>query len=146
MAATALGAGNTAFGFGCFFRAHCRRLRCSSAKLTLSRFIWPELPPVSVQDRALNRTGHGASHKTIKPVVVCTLGANLPFVDGSAAPFGFDAVFGRQMLRQQAMSIRIVCRIARGNHDLPWEQPVENARMISNSWCRRRHGERLVCL
>ena len=55
------------------------------------------------QHTPLNGRCDRAADNTIEPVVVSLLRANLPFIDCATSALSADAIFGRQMLRKQAM-------------------------------------------
>ncbi|MCX7429156.1 MAG: hypothetical protein NTW96_26460 [Planctomycetia bacterium] len=60
------------------------------------------------QGDALHRGRDGAADEAVEPMVVWGAGAELPFVDDSAAALGLHAVLGRDVLGEQSVLLGLI--------------------------------------
>nr|WP_242632144.1 hypothetical protein [Rubripirellula amarantea] len=67
--------------------------------------LWSSLSIRSEQQCSLHRSTNSTSNETIQPVVVGLFGAGFPFVDRSAAAFGFDEVFGGDLFGEHTVLV-----------------------------------------
>lgn len=56
---------------------------------------------------ALDAGSDCATDQAVKPMVVMSVGTELPFVDGTATARGFDAELGDKMFGEQLMGDRV---------------------------------------
>ena len=59
----------------------------------------------SEQQRSLHGGCDGGTDEAVEPVVVGLFGAGFPFVDGPAAAFGADEVFGGDLLGEHSVLV-----------------------------------------
>lgn len=91
----------------------CWSLRSSPAPLQLREpnpSPWRRAHVGAVEHSALHRRRHSASHEAVEPVVVETIDAEFPLIDGSSAALRFHPVLAREVLGDQLVIRRCAIR------------------------------------